>query len=56
MFTEKIYLQFGYAPSGVSQNNYTTLSFGIIGEYLARMHFRTMDKPQYVELDVEKSN
>ena len=25
------------------------LSIGIIGEYLARMHFRSMDKPQYVE-------
>jgi len=32
------------------------LAIGIIGEYLARMHFRTMDKPQYVELDVEKGN
>lgn len=24
------------------------LAIGIIGEYLARMHFRTMDKPQYL--------
>jgi undecaprenyl-phosphate 4-deoxy-4-formamido-L-arabinose transferase len=23
-------------------------ALGIIGEYLARMHFRTMDKPPYV--------
>jgi len=26
------------------------LAIGIIGEYLARMHFRSMDKPQYVEM------
>ena len=32
------------------------LAIGIIGEYLARIHFRTMDKPQYVELDVEEGN
>jgi undecaprenyl-phosphate 4-deoxy-4-formamido-L-arabinose transferase len=24
------------------------LSLGIIGEYIARIHFRTMDKPSYV--------
>ena len=27
------------------------LAIGIIGEYLARMYFRTMDKPQYVEIN-----
>ena len=32
------------------------LAIGIIGEYLARMYFRAIDKPQYVELDVEKGN
>ena len=26
------------------------LAIGIIGEYLARIHFRSMDKPQYVEM------
>lgn len=26
------------------------LAIGIIGEYLTRMHFRSMDKPQYVEM------
>ena len=26
---------------------FTALALGIIGEYLARMHFRTMDKPAY---------
>jgi len=31
-------------------------AIGIIGEYLARIHYRIMDKPQYVELDVEKGN
>ena len=29
------------------------LGIGIIGEYLARMHFRTMDKPQYF---IKKTN
>ena len=32
------------------------LAIGIIGEYLARMYFRAIDKPQYVELDVEEGN
>ena len=27
------------------------LALGIIGEYLARMHFRTMDRPPYVVRD-----
>jgi undecaprenyl-phosphate 4-deoxy-4-formamido-L-arabinose transferase len=32
------------------------LSIGIIGEYLARMHFRIMDKPLYVIRSATKGN
>lgn len=32
------------------------LTIGIIGEYLARIHFRIMDKPQYVELMNDPKN
>ena len=31
-------------------------ALGIIGEYLARMHFRTMDKPTYTVLETADSN
>jgi undecaprenyl-phosphate 4-deoxy-4-formamido-L-arabinose transferase len=30
-------------------------SIGIIGEYLARMHFRLMDKPSYIIRSVNKN-
>ena len=30
------------------------LALGIIGEYLARVHFHTMDKPQYIVLNPDK--
>ena len=32
------------------------LGIGIIGEYLARMHFRTMDKPQYFIKKTDKTS
>ena len=31
-------------------------SLGIIGEYLARMHFRTLDKPAYAVAEVMQLN
>ena len=31
------------------------LAIGIIGEYLARVHFHTMDKPQYIVFNPDKS-
>ena len=31
-------------------------ALGIIGEYLARMHFRTMDRPAYLVSDVTEDD